>query len=472
MFRKLTISARLYGLMGILSLTLIGVGMAGINGMQKLTVDMEDMYQLNLKGSASLGEIEVLLNQNIIEIFDGMQHDPRLAQTFADGHGVDRHVGRMEARTAEINQIFDTYVREMVATDAGRQAAAELDAARQAFVNEHMAPLVTMMENGDYDRASRALIARTLPAFRGEVVPRIDAMVEQKAVYAGDQYEHALEEYQAQRWFTIIAITIGVLLAGFLGWVVIARSFARPVNEVVAAANKMAAGDFDFEVHAANSEDEVGKLVTAVNSVQHSVQGFIGQMSHMSSEHDKGDIDVMIAAEDFEGDYRTMAEGVNGMVNGHIAVKKKAMACVAEFGRGNFEAELEKFPGKKRFINDTIEKVRENLKALIVDANMLSEAALAGKLATRADAKRHEGDFRKIVEGVNATLDAVVVPVNEVKRVMVALSEGDLTQKIQGNYQGDFKVLQEAVDDSIDKLNSLISGIKGSADAINTAAKE
>ncbi|NGX14772.1 HAMP domain-containing protein, partial [Wenzhouxiangella sp. XN24] len=63
-------------------------------------------------------------------------------------------------------------------------------------------------------------------------------------------------------------------------------------------------------------------------------------------------------------------------------------------------------------------------------------------------------------------------PVNEVKRVMVALSEGDLTQKIQGNYQGDFKVLQEAVDDSIDKLNSLISGIKGSADAINTAAKE
>ncbi|NGX14736.1 methyl-accepting chemotaxis protein, partial [Wenzhouxiangella sp. XN24] len=130
----------------------------------------------------------------------------------------------------------------------------------------------------------------------------------------------------------------------------------------------------------------------------------------------------------------TMAEGVNGMVNGHIAVKKKAMACVAEFGRGNFEAELEKFPGKKRFINDTIEKVRENLKALIVDANMLSEAALAGQLATRADAKRHEGDFRKIVEGVNATLDAVVVPVNEVKRVMVALSEGDLTQKIQGNY--------------------------------------
>ena len=41
------------------------------------------------------------------------------------------------------------------------------------------------------------------------------------------------------------------------------------------------------------------------------------------------------------------ATGVNGMVFGHIAVKKKAMACIAEFGKGNFEAPLEKFPGNR-----------------------------------------------------------------------------------------------------------------------------
>ena len=47
-----------------------------------------------------------------------------------------------------------------------------------------------------------------------------------------------------------------------------------------------------------------------------------------------------------------MAKGVNEMVCGHIAVKKKAMACIAEFGKGNFEAPLEQFPGKKAFINE------------------------------------------------------------------------------------------------------------------------
>jgi methyl-accepting chemotaxis protein len=112
----------------------------------------------------------------------------------------------------------------------------------------------------------------------------------------------------------------------------------------------------------------------------------------------------------FEGAYRTMANGVNEMVAGHITVKKKALACVAEFGVGNFDATLEKFPGKKAFINDIIEQVRSNLRKLMADVDSLIGAALAGKLSRRVDASRHEGDYRRIVEGINSTLDAIVTP--------------------------------------------------------------
>ena len=41
---------------------------------------------------------------------------------------------------------------------------------------------------------------------------------------------------------------------------------------------------------------------------------------------------------------------------------------------------------------------------------MLVKAAVDGKLATRADAGKHQGDFRNIVQGVNETLDAVIGP--------------------------------------------------------------
>src|SRR5579871_4052754 len=75
----------------------------------------------------------------------------------------------------------------------------------------------------------------------------------------------------------------------------------------------------------------------------------------------------------FEGSYSTLAEAVNDMVAGHISVKKKAMACVEEFSKGNFDASLEQFPGKKAFINDAIERLRGNIKRFIEEMNHMSE---------------------------------------------------------------------------------------------------
>jgi methyl-accepting chemotaxis protein len=56
----------------------------------------------------------------------------------------------------------------------------------------------------------------------------------------------------------------------------------------------------------------------------------------------------------------------------------------------------------------SMKKMIDNIKALVVDADMLAKAAVDGKLNIRADACKHEGDFRKIVEGVNATITRLV----------------------------------------------------------------
>ncbi len=185
-------------------------------------------------------------------------------------------------------------------------------------------------------------------------------------------------------------------------------------------------------------------------------QGFLADMKRMSDEHDKGDIDVVIPEDKYSGDLRVAAEGINGMVQGHIAVKKKAMACVAEFGKGNFDAPLEKFPGKRAFINETIEQVRANLKAVIADMAMLSEAAAAGRLATRADAARHQGDFARIVKGVNDTLDAVIGPLNMAAAYVGRIGKGDIPEKISESYNGDFNTLKSSLNACIDGLGGLM----------------
>ena len=182
-----------------------------------------------------------------------------------------------------------------------------------------------------------------------------------------------------------------------------------PLNLAADYVDKISKGVIPAKISTAYSGD-FNEIKNNLNGCIDSLSGLIHEMKHMSEEHIKGDIDMTIPADKFEGAYRVMAEGINEMVSGHITVKKKAMACVAEFGKGNFEAPLERFPGKKAFINETIEQVRTNLKALITDTGMLAKAAADGRVGTRADASRHQGDFRKIVEGVNQTLEAIVAP--------------------------------------------------------------
>jgi methyl-accepting chemotaxis protein len=100
-------------------------------------------------------------------------------------------------------------------------------------------------------------------------------------------------------------------------------------------------------------------------------------------------------------------------------------------------------------INQNLKEVQDALNLLIADANMLATAGVEGKLATRADAAKHQGDFRKIVQGVNNTLDAVITPLNVAANYVDRISKGDIPEIITQSYNGDFNTIK-------DNLNLLI----------------
>ena len=108
------------------------------------------------------------------------------------------------------------------------------------------------------------------------------------------------------------------------------------------------------------------------------------------------------------------------MVAGHLALNAQAMACVAEFGRGNFDAPLEAFPGKKAFINQTVEKVRSSLKGFIAEMSRMSREHDAGDIDVVIDASRFDGDFRVMAQGVN---EMVQGHITVKKKTMACLAE-------------------------------------------------
>ncbi|CAD0266774.1 methyl-accepting chemotaxis protein [Pseudomonas veronii] len=259
------------------------------------------------------------------------------------------------------------------------------------------------------------------------------------------------------------------------------RSMAQGINEMVnghisvkkkAMACIRAFGEGDLSASLEKFPGKKAFINENIELLRSNVLALIHEMQHMSSEHEKGDIDVMIDVDRFSGSYRDIGQGINQMVSGHISVKKKAMACIRAFGEGNLSAPLEQFPGKKAFINENIEQLRANILALVEDTSQISDSALIGKLDTRPDAARHQGDFRRIILGINGSLDAIIVPITEAMDVLSAMSNGDLTRTINGDYQGKFLELKNSVNGTVEKLSEIIGEVRGSADSLSSASEE
>ncbi len=229
-----------------------------------------------------------------------------------------------------------------------------------------------------------------------------------------------------------------------------------PLNVAAEYVDRISKGDIPPRI-TDQYQGEFNEIKQNLNNCIDNLSGLIDGMNCMSREHDLGEIDVFIPVERFDGAYRAMAEGVNGMVADHISVKKKAMECVAEFGKGNFDAELEKFPGKKVFINTTVELLRSNLKKFEEQLGLLIGAAAVGRLDQRADATLFQGGWRKLACGVNDTVSNIVTPLMLTADYVDKVVKGIIPPTITTEYQGEYNIIKNNLNAMVKMMNNLLA---------------
>ncbi|MDG6778132.1 methyl-accepting chemotaxis protein [Thiomicrorhabdus sp. zzn3] len=277
---------------------------------------------------------------------------------------------------------------------------------------------------------------------------------------------------QLDQFKTIALVIIGLILLGalWLGYS-IPRNISRQLQKTIHAANAIAAGDFSNTIES-DAKDETGQLLNSMKRMQDTIQLLLHDMHHMSAEHSAGDIDVVVDEGKFQGDYQKMAAAINDMVREHINVKKKAIAVFESFGNGNFDADIEKLPGKKAFINETIETVRGNLKAIADDTNMLVQAVANGELSKSADADKFEGDWKQMIDGVNHILSGIVQPLNEAMSVLMEIEQGNLTKTVNGDYKGQLGDFKQTVNNTVAKLSAVINETTQASQIVSQGAQE
>lgn len=106
------------------------------------------------------------------------------------------------------------------------------------------------------------------------------------------------------------------------------------------------------------------------------------------------------------------------------------------------------------------------------DVSSLVQSAASGDFAARIDTRGKEGFFLELSEDLNRLVETSEKGLTDVSRVLGALSDGNLTERIVADYQGTFDDLKNYCNKTSENLTAMLGDIRDAADTIFTASSE
>jgi methyl-accepting chemotaxis protein len=174
--------------------------------------------------------------------------------------------------------------------------------------------------------------------------------------------------------------------------------------------------------------------------------------------HRLGEVAVGDLESDLAGEYLARPDELGKLaaaIQSILADLREKAAAVRRIAQGDLNVHLT-LKSDKDVLTKNLNEMTGNLQRVIGDIHALAESAIAGDLATRADATKHGGDYQKIVSGINNTLDAVVAPVKDAQQVLTKIALNDYTEELQlEKYQGDLRQLAEKINNVRTRLLNL-----------------
>ena len=93
-----------------------------------------------------------------------------------------------------------------------------------------------------------------------------------------------------------------------------------------------------------------------------------------------------------------------------------------------------------------------------------------GKFYIRGNDQSFNGAYKEIVQGVNETLDAVIVPINEASGALEKIASKDMTVRMKGEYKGDHAKIKESLNSAVENLDKALQQVAIGAEQVASAS--
>ena len=313
----------------------------------------------------------------------------------------DKFGARIQELDAELAKVEESFQKTLL-TGAGKETFKKYkdSSLRYDKATERILALVKAGKTKEAETYMRAEMAKS----GEEVTANLTALQGLKIKLAKQTSDDNSVMANGASRLMYIVMGIAVLFSIGIGWL-LAKSITGPLQQGVEMMKEMVKGHLGTRLKM-ERKDEIGDLARAMDGFTDNLQGIVGGLQEIA----KGDLNREWVAVDAQDE-----------------------------------------------INPALKQVRTNLQALVADATMLNQAAVEGKLATRADATKHQGDYRKVVQGVNDCLDAVIGPLNVTAAYVDQISKGVIPPVITDNYNGDFNIIKNNLNNMVKMMSDLLA---------------
>ena len=219
--------------------------------------------------------------------------NPDFDKWVRQAHTVINTVGLLRGSGDELTQVHDQAVLKLVKSCQNHQAhlihisALKLEQsltlwAQSKWKGEQHVQYVNSMNHGfqlaiagNFDETAQHVLTDTTQKFN-VLRDSVFALLDLQGTAAGQEYAAAQNSFNSIFMVSVIAITLGIILAIIFGFLMI-RAIVAPLNQAIAVANAVASGDLTSRIEV-NSTNETGRLLQALKTMNDNLTDLVGKV--------------------------------------------------------------------------------------------------------------------------------------------------------------------------------------------------
>ncbi|WP_244952796.1 HAMP domain-containing protein, partial [Streptomyces ipomoeae] len=249
-------------------------------------------------------------------------------------------------------------------------------------------------------------------------------------------------------------------------------ALVAPAANATRVLDAVAGGDLTqrVDLHDGNRQlrGDLRRLGRAVNKMVDQLSLFTGEVTRVAREvGTEGRLGGRAKVRGLSGSWRDVTEAVNTMASRLTAQVRDIALVTTSVARGDLTRTVTvEATGELLELKLTVNTMVDQLSAFADEVTRVArEVGTEGQLGGRAQVRGVSGVWKDLTDNVNFMASNLTSQVRNIAQVTTAVANGDLSQKITVDAQGEILELKSTINTMVDQLSAF-------ADEVNRVARE